>query len=308
MFRNLNFWGNKKVITLMYHQIGQSTFDPWGLAVSPINFEAHLKVLHNHFTVITSDSLANSIGQSFPKNAVCISFDDGYSDNFSIAKGMLEKFKLPATFFISSYYIEHQIPFWWDELESVIFDNNLMSADMKIYQNWRWPANPPDAVSDKYINEWARLKPLAYPEIRDRIDILSQNNQSNNGSCNKLPMSTNDLIELSKSPLFTIGAHTMTHPALSNHHINYQENEIVSNIHWIEAHTGKSVTAFSYPYGDFNDDSLTIVKNNDLKLAFTTKGKSIKYNDDPYQLGRFQVQNWTGEQFEQQLRLWFKKY
>ena len=121
-------------------------------------------------------------------------------------------------------------------------------------------------------------------------------------------MSANDLIALSKSPLFTIGAHTMTHLSLSNHHLTYQENEIVSNIRWIEANTGKAVTSISYPYGDFNEDSLRVVRNNNLKLAFTTKGKSIRYNDDPCQLGRFQVQNWTGEQFEQQLRLWFKKY
>ena len=63
----------------------------------------------------------------------------------------------------------------------------------------------------------------------------------------------------------------------------------------------------SYPYGDYNDVTLDIVKEQRLKGAFTTDEWIVNKRTSPIRIGRFQVKNWTGCEFQSQLRQWFKK-
>jgi hypothetical protein len=53
-----SFFANNAV-TLMYHRISDVTTDPWELAVSPVNFDEHLQVLHENFNIIPVKELVN---------------------------------------------------------------------------------------------------------------------------------------------------------------------------------------------------------------------------------------------------------
>ena len=64
---------------LLYHRIENlnQEEDPERLAVSPENFNQHLKYLKDNFNVISPDKI-NQVRTP----SVIISFDDGYADNF----------------------------------------------------------------------------------------------------------------------------------------------------------------------------------------------------------------------------------
>ena len=68
------------------------------------------------------------------------------------------------------------------------------------------------------------------------------------------------------------------------------------------------MTTIAYPYGNYNHLTLDIVKELQLKAAFTTEERIITRHADPYRLGRFQVKNWNGEEFERQLFTWVKGF
>ena len=111
-----------KVAVLMYHRVADVEADPWQLAVSAENFEAQLKILKKRFAVISVDELGHQLSRKqVRQNAMCLTFDDGYVDNYTTAKPLLEKHHLPATFFISTYFLQNGQPFWWDELQEMIF-------------------------------------------------------------------------------------------------------------------------------------------------------------------------------------------
>ena len=102
----------------MYHRIADSQADVWDIAVSPENLEEQLKFLKKKHSVILLKDLVKQVQNKWiKKNSVAITFDDGYADNFIIAKPLLEKYELPATFFIPSINIGQQKEFWRDELE-----------------------------------------------------------------------------------------------------------------------------------------------------------------------------------------------
>jgi hypothetical protein len=64
----------------------------------------------------------------------------------------------------------------------------------------------------------------------------------------------------------------------------------------------------TYPYGDYNDTTIEVVKEEQLTAAFTTYAQAITPRSDFYSLGRFQVKNWNGPDFEKQLSAWIKTY
>ena len=92
------------VVILSYHTISDSkTFG----AVTPEMFEAQMRYLYEaHFNVISLAQLAELFEKgSLPPKTVCITFDDGYRDNYSIAYPILKKYNLPATLFVVSDWI-----------------------------------------------------------------------------------------------------------------------------------------------------------------------------------------------------------
>lgn len=87
---------------LMYHRIdnqGKSS----SLSVSPENFHHQMKFLAKaKYNVISLLEFTQAKEQKQPlaRNAVVITFDDGYRDNYLFAYPVLEEFNFPATIFL----------------------------------------------------------------------------------------------------------------------------------------------------------------------------------------------------------------
>ena len=122
-----------KILVLMYHRVAVAKTDPWGLCVSPENFDQHLQVLKSGFNVISTLELLQQVStKKIIKDAVCITFDDGYADNFTYAKPLLLRYNCPATFFITTGVTHQQKQFWWDELGNVLLSSKHLPAFLSI--------------------------------------------------------------------------------------------------------------------------------------------------------------------------------
>ena len=51
---------------------------------------------------------------------ITITFDDGYKDNLDYALPILEKFKVPATVYVTTRFLEGDTWMWWYELKEEI--------------------------------------------------------------------------------------------------------------------------------------------------------------------------------------------
>lgn len=118
-------------------------------------------------------------------------------------------------------------------------------------------------------------------------------------------LTENELRELAKSPLIEIGAHTMTHPHLSALPTEKQKYEIEESKKILENILGKSVTSFSYPFGqaeDFNDETLAIIKKAGFQTACTTMPDLIKKNSSLLTLPRRIVRDWDMSYFKNYIK------
>jgi len=319
-----------KAIVLMYHRVCNLETDPWQLAVSPNNFETQIKELKKNFNVLPLSDLVEqfSIGKIEP-NSVYITFDDAYRDNYLNAKPMLEKYNCPATFFIPTHFVGKQQLFWWDELEiiflhSITLPTNLtLTIDENSYtfhfgdeqlteevrlkqQSWIWP-NPTLANRCKiYLELYELLKPLAYSELFEIMDFVRKwADFTPSYWSENYPMNNEELENLANNELFSLGIHTMTHPALACHSAEIQSSEIAGSKDYLIGKGYPQINAIAYPYGNYNNETLSIVAQNSIPLGFTTLGEVITQHSSPLHLGRFQVTNCSGTVLMEKLRRYF---
>ncbi|UOR04418.1 polysaccharide deacetylase family protein [Hymenobacter aerilatus] len=323
-------WLRKQAVILMYHRIATPTLDPWQLAVSPAAFEQHLRVLRAHAHVVPLAELVDRInGNKLDKNYVAITFDDGYIDNYETALPLLEHYALPATFFITHKNIDTFAEFWWDELAGLLLESptlpnkitlpgaettfhfdlgndTLLTAEKRAQYRTYLACAPVDARTQLYLKLWEYLSPL--PDAQQQATLAAIRQWAGVGPLRRAAyrsVTARELQHLSVNPLVTIGAHTSSHPALTCHSAQYQEHEISSNKQFLEQLLQQPIQLFAYPSGNFNATTTALVQQLGFSAAFTTRAESITPQTALGTLGRFQVNEQTGEEFRQALVHWF---
>lgn len=99
----------------LYHRIAKPNSDAMGLSVSPANFKSQLAYLKQNYTLVPLVQLVIWIrAKRLKNNAAAITFDDGYADNLHNALPILKELNIPATFFVTSGYIDSKKPFYWE--------------------------------------------------------------------------------------------------------------------------------------------------------------------------------------------------
>ncbi|KAA3436792.1 polysaccharide deacetylase family protein [Rufibacter hautae] len=317
-----------KAAVLMYHRISDPEADIWEIAVSPANFEQHLQYLKAHHHVVPLQEMVDGLaGNKIRRNSIAITFDDGYADNYLQAKPLLEKYGLPATFFVSSGNIGQETPFWWDELEQLIlfterlpqtytFQNQetldlteehfLTGILRQKHISWKVCEEvPPTVRAELFFKLWQKLKPLPHAEQQEHMQQIREWAGVTSETKPELKsMTVEQLKDLGQSGLFTIGAHTVSHPALAFHTADYQQRELTQNRTFLRDVTGQDVSLVAYPYGNYNEETLSSVASLKFKAAFTTEETRIQKQANRYRLGRYQVKNLPFQELSSTLRQW----
>lgn len=332
-FRQLSQRWEKKAIVLCYHRIADETVDPWNISVSPKHFDEQLQVLAKDFTVVGINDLIKDFDKVAKRKTVCISFDDGYTDNYATARPLLTKFNLPACFFVASSFLGTEQLYWWDELAEIILiapvlpsflslqinrktfsfelnDNAVLSAaDKEKIEAWKYYQRAPNQRCVLFLKLWEILRPLEATEQKTIMEQLRSwcGHFQRPSDAEKLPMTESRLRELAQDSLFTVGLHTLHHTALGYHPIALQEQEILENQSHLQKILKTTVDLISFPYGSYNSDSVELVNRFRLKASFTSEKRIMKSPINGYQFGRFAVKDWDGNIFKSKLNEWFLK-
>ena len=99
-------------------------------------------------------------------------------------------------------------------------------------------------------------------------------------------MNAEQLKEMSRNPLCTIGAHTCTHPHLSKLDAEQQLHEIADCKSDLENLIGKEVRHMAYPHGDYNQTTVEIVSKLGFATAVTTSGRHVRNDSRLLELDR----------------------
>jgi len=99
------------------------------------------------------------------------------------------------------------------------------------------------------------------------------------------PLSWEEIREMSENGI-EFGAHTVTHPRLTRIPLGKAKEEIEQSKKEIEDKIGKEVKHFAYPYGDFNEALIEIVRETGFLSAVTGALSPVTKEANLYAMGR----------------------
>jgi len=104
--------GNSAVVVAFHHIRNAEQTD--SLSINVELFEDYCRFFRRHFNVVSLPELVTKIerGERL-RRTLAITFDDGYLDNYENAAPVLERYGLPATFFVVTEWVGSTIVPWW---------------------------------------------------------------------------------------------------------------------------------------------------------------------------------------------------
>jgi peptidoglycan/xylan/chitin deacetylase (PgdA/CDA1 family) len=323
---------DRKALILLYHRVAKVNSDPWALAVTPRHFAEHLEILQQSATPIKLQQLVQTSFDDLPERSVIITFDDGYADNLYNAKPLLERYAIPATIFLTTGHIGYEREFWWDELDRLLLQPGTVPGtlhlsiggntyywelgeaahysedDSQRHRQWRIRKDAPGARHQLYRSLCELLNPLREGERQKVLDeLLSWAGAERASRPTHRPLSLTEVVGLARGELIEVGAHTVTHPALSALPAASQREEIQGSKTWLEEILDRPVNSFAYPYGgraDYTEETINIVREAGFASACSNFPGLTKGLTDPLQLPRVNSPNRNGETFNQWLSRW----
>jgi peptidoglycan/xylan/chitin deacetylase (PgdA/CDA1 family) len=293
-----------RIIVLAYHRISDDSPSCRNLCVAPAIFRKQMEyIAGSHYRPISLATLAAGLEgrEELNGDLIAITFDDGYRDVFSNALPVLREFRLPATVFLTTGWISSQQTPWWDRLGQVV-TGLRRPASRKCLPDQRVPqfiwqqccaaaqfSRRRAAAATNAINESLKLI-----GSRKREEILAGLEACVVPDGGPPLMLTWEMVRAMRSDLISFGAHTVTHPLLSQIDSSEMRAEIDDSKRCIEAALGEEVTSFAYPNGapsDFNEQVAAIVREAGMKLAFTMTSGVNDRQTDPLSLKRYGVPN-----------------
>src|SRR5437867_963366 len=102
---------------LTFHRLTTQR-DPFFPGLPVEAFARQVQFLARHYNLAGLADLIQKLdnGEAIPKNAVVLTFDDGYRDNFELAFPILQKYQIPATIFLTTAFIDRQDILWNDKV------------------------------------------------------------------------------------------------------------------------------------------------------------------------------------------------
>jgi peptidoglycan/xylan/chitin deacetylase (PgdA/CDA1 family) len=228
-------------------------------------FESIILALKSRYRLVSAAQLEELLQQQKDLKNVChITFDDGERSFYNIIFPILKKHQVPVSLFISPEIINSNKNFWFQEIrgyEPTIM-KDIIAAQLQI------PGEKIAAYTYQDI-----LKNLTFAGINKIINAYQQ--QTGCGQKASVNMSLPEVLEVERSGLVTIGAHTINHPILKNEDDGSSQSQITNSIKKLEGLLQHPVKYFAYPNGrpgiDFGEREINCLRKNGISMGFSTE-------------------------------------
>ncbi len=189
---------------------------------------------------------------------VCLTFDDGYDDNYSIVAPTLEEYGVRGTFFIASGVSGTDRLYWFDRA-AVLWVREAAGIAMEL--------GTPAGDFDAYMAALKKLSPDIRAQIMERVrdtDITAGDRKMYR------TMGVAEVVDLHRRG-HEIGAHSVSHPLLPQLGLEELNEEIADSREQLREWIGGDVCGFCYPNGDYDERVLAAVDRAGYSYACTVR-------------------------------------
>ena len=255
-------------------------------------FRKQIYFFKENFTVVMMEDVIDAVERQIelPENAVLLTFDDGYIDNYIYAFPILEEAKVQGSFFVpaKTFTTRHLL-----DVNKIHYI--LASADIKqlledIFERlnyyrgkeFDYPSNEelfsvyaePTRFDTKEIYFIKRILQDALPEIvRNRIcsDLFQKYVGVTEEQLAYELYMTKEQIQVLKQHGMFIGIHGYDHYHLGNLPIEQMKADISNALTAMNGFIDNKQWVMNYPYGSYNEDVLQYIDECGACLGLTTE-------------------------------------
>ncbi|HEX2135112.1 MAG TPA: polysaccharide deacetylase family protein [Microvirga sp.] len=251
------------------------------LSVSTDFFEAVIRTVQAEgYEIVTLSEARRRLVEDGARRRpfVCLTFDDGFRDNYEHAFQICRRYGIPMTVFVTTGFIDRQYPMWWMGLEEIIASEDSIAVSFRgrDYVFETATADQKMAAFDALRNLLAHLDAAGHDALIHAllacypVDLRSLTDHS---------ALTWDMIEeMDASGLVEFGAHTVRHLGLSAQDVATARAEMELGRTRLAERVRQPVVHFAYPFGgrlEAADREFRLAEELNFATAVTTRMGNI---------------------------------
>lgn len=258
---------------LLYHRVND-LLDPFFCGMPTAVFDRQMGYLAEHFTPCSLETALDDLDKNdIPPNAVVVTFDDGYRDNFTHAFPILSKYGVPATIFLATGSINDGPTLWFDRVFQAFRETKVEVLAGYGTPKQDFPLYTQIQRVEAQTKVLGFLRSLSDQEKFAWLNILYERLKVEECvECPGLMLRWGEVREMARNGI-SLGAHTVHHPILSRISPQKVRDEILLSKQVIEREVGMPVVTFAYPNGtaeDFDGSAKLVLKEAGFRCAVTT--------------------------------------
>ena len=258
-------------------------------------FKEQVGYIKKHYTPVTVEEVIDAYhnGKQLPDHAILLTFDDAYADHFTYAFPVLEHEHIQGVFFPPVKAVtEHTVldvnkihfllastpsdkmPALLNELRGMV-EKNRKEYGLDSFDNYFEKLAVANRFDPKEVIFIKRLLQVALPEdLRKKLttELFEKSVGMDESMFSRELYMSIDQIKCMVDCGMHIGSHGYDHYWLGSLSKEKQEFEIAKSIEFIGM-VGGDVNNWTigYPYGNYNDDTIALLKQYGCKIGFTTR-------------------------------------
>ncbi len=250
-----------------------------------------MMLLKRHYAVVSVDELSEWIRESrpVPPRSVCITFDDGFRDNYQYAAPIMEKYGLRGTFYVSAGCIADSPPPWFCRLKHAFHVTKV--THWSDGEGNTWNLLDSQEKQEAFRAACAHCAVLTGDSLSAAVRHLEEGLELEmrwDGE-ERLMMTASEIRDLDARG-HTIGSHGMEHPNIAQIPESAVRREMGESKAILEGILGHEVRHFSYPspilQPHYTDQTTAICRESGYATAVTCKPGACSRRDDPFVIPR----------------------
>ena len=286
-----------RAVILCYHRVvseldyTKTTGPLKNIMVTNESFDYQMDYINKNFEVISMDEMADHLLSESQDFKVAVTFDDGYKDNLVNALPILRNYRIPATVYLTTRFLEGDLNMWWYFLWETINKMKTLKFEYrsKVY---KYNCRNSKEKSKAFFKISEIFKDVNINEHKVLFGALG--NDYRKSGYETLCLKWNDVKKLNNSNLITIGSHTHNHLRLSSFKKDILISEFKESIDLIQKNINCKVKHFAFPFGakeDINKAVIDVARNLGVVTAVSTRVYPIRKNFEILNLPRLHMRD-----------------
>ncbi|MHB2265567.1 polysaccharide deacetylase family protein [Aliihoeflea sp. PC F10.4] len=226
------------------------------------------------YDFVSLDEMVDATVAKPTRRLASITLDDAYLDNYFEALPVFEKHGVPFTIFVAPGLIDGTVQPWWEVIEALALEREIITLPQEAGRG-----ELPCRTTEQKMAAVATLMNKMTLEIaeRDRQSVLDA--MGGRDTQTSAFMSWDQIVEIDRHPLGTIGAHTVHHYNLARLEEETARLEMRNSADILEKRLGHRPVHFAYPYGyaaAVGAREVKLAREEGFRTAVTTRHGTIQ--------------------------------